>query len=201
MVWRCAHVCNMPTLTLRQEEFGSLSHLGEHSSASHGRSILAVLTSRRLSWSASGRGAGGSSSSSWVGCREHSMVSSVMQLEVESTGNTFTIRPIHIWRSFGDQTSTKTKPGQKKSPPGDAAAPRDFGGVASEPGVGVTRGGFSRRGRRRGQRFGEVLLRGERVLTGHPVLIELLHTLLAHLFALASRRQATHVLMLCRQEA
>lgn len=84
----------------------------------------------------------------------------------------------------------ENKSRQKKSPPGDAAAPRDFGGVASEPGVGVTRGGFSRRGQRRGQRFGEVLLRGERVLTGHPVLIELLHALLAHLFALTNRRQA-----------
>lgn len=67
--------------------------------------------------------------------------------------------------------------------------------MASEPGVGVTRGGFSRRGQRRGQRFGEVLLRGERVLTGHPVLIELLHALLAHLFALTNRRQAAYVFM------
>lgn len=87
----------------------------------------------------------------------------------------------------------ENKSRQKKSPPGDAAAPRDFGGVASEPGVGVTRGGFSRRGQRRGQRFGEVLLRGERVLTGHPVLIELLHALLAHLFALTNRKQAVYV--------
>lgn len=77
---------------------------------------------------------------------------------------------------------------EKKSSPGDTASPRDFGGVASKPGIGVTGGGFGRWGWRRSQRFGEVLLRGERVLTGHPVLIELLHTLLAHLFSLAIKK-------------
>ena len=44
--------------------------------------MRAVLTSLRLSWSAAGDITGGSSSSSWVGCREQSIVSSVMQLEM-----------------------------------------------------------------------------------------------------------------------
>lgn len=43
------------------------------------------------------------------------MVSSVMQLEVESTGNRLTIRPINIWRSIGDQMGTKTNPDRKKA--------------------------------------------------------------------------------------
>lgn len=84
----------MGALILRQEQLRLLSHLGGYSSVSEVRSILAVLTSRRLSWSVSGSGAGDSSSSSWVGCREQSIVSSVMQLEVKRREGRFTFQYI-----------------------------------------------------------------------------------------------------------
>lgn len=65
----------------------SFLHLGESSSVSKDvRSMLASFRSLRLRWSAAGGTAGGSSgssSSSCVGCRDPSIVSSVIQLKVK----------------------------------------------------------------------------------------------------------------------
>lgn len=91
-------------------EARSLPHLGGPSSPSQVRSIFAALTSRRLSWSASGWGAGGSSSSSWVGCLEHSIVSSVMQLEIKSTVNRLTIYPVNMGMQKKGPTWTRCCP-------------------------------------------------------------------------------------------
>lgn len=68
--------------TVHNQRF--LLHLGESSSVSKEvRSMFCVFRSVRLSWSAAAGTAGGSSSSSWVGCREPSIVSSVVQLKVK----------------------------------------------------------------------------------------------------------------------
>lgn len=68
---------------MSKASFTTSIHLGESSSVSKDvMSILASFRSLRLSWSAAGDTAGGSSSSSCVGCRDTSIVSSVMQLKL-----------------------------------------------------------------------------------------------------------------------
>lgn len=54
--------------------------------------MLGVFRSRRLSRSAAGGAGTNSSSSSWVGCREPNMVSSVMQLHGSKTEKALTLK-------------------------------------------------------------------------------------------------------------
>lgn len=131
-----------------------LPHLGESSSESEVRSTLVVRWSfRRTDPAAGGSGSGssssgcsavgdmvaggGSSSSSWVGCREQSRVSSVIQLRergAEEVNKLLQTCSKHDGRS------------SKEEPPRDAAAPGHLGGLALQLGVGEAWGGVGRGG-------------------------------------------------------
>lgn len=90
---------------------------------------------------------GGSSSSSWVGCREQSIVSSVMQLEMRMQKAVEHIRPkntvillsmshiLYVGSSYFTHTVCRYR--KKCNPPRKAAAPRHFGGLVFQLGVGV----------------------------------------------------------------
>lgn len=60
--------------------------------------MFEVLTSLRLTWSVgAGDAAGSSSSSSWVGCLEQIMVSSVIQLKVKQQDSRLKIQQYYYY--------------------------------------------------------------------------------------------------------
>lgn len=108
--------------------------------------MFAVFRSLRLSLSAAGDTGGGSSSSSRVGCREPSIVSSVVQLNVRRERVTGLSVDIYIHTVSNHAFAGRHK---LSSSPGNAAAPGHFGGLVLELGIGMARGWHIRwRGRR-----------------------------------------------------
>lgn len=106
-----------------------------------------------------------------------------------------TVYTVHVWMQRFREGNSKHESGKyvtdsvSSDLPGNTAAPGHFWGLILQFSVLVAWGGHSRwRGGRR-QGVTQVVLRWQCVLTGHPVFIKLLHTLLAHLFALTNEKK------------